>query len=228
MTTSKRTTRGAGSRPDNGAATPSAPPQSRRPRVRRRRAHRAVRPRRCERASANRRRAPPAQRTRLQRIRRRRRRRIPFSIVTHRSRRRPTSGRSIAASSRATRWRTGSRRKRKWISDCAAKAGARGIRLAKNILVGDVGGTHARFAIVDADGPPPWTIRERQDLEGGFPTFLDALRTYFERTGRAASGRRCDCRGRSRDGRHRAVHESRLEHFGRRPQEIRLRARGIW
>jgi len=27
MTTSKRTTRGAGSRPDNGAATPSAPPQ---------------------------------------------------------------------------------------------------------------------------------------------------------------------------------------------------------
>ena len=28
MTTSKRTTRGTGSRPDNGAATPSAPPQS--------------------------------------------------------------------------------------------------------------------------------------------------------------------------------------------------------
>jgi glucokinase len=49
--------------------------------------------------------------------------------------------------------------------------------------VGDVGGTHARFAIVDATGPPPWTIRERQDLEGAFPTFLDALRTYFDRTG---------------------------------------------
>jgi glucokinase len=49
--------------------------------------------------------------------------------------------------------------------------------------VGDVGGTHARFAIVDAGGPPPWTIRERQDLEGDFPTFLDALRTYFDRTG---------------------------------------------
>ena len=81
------------------------------------------------------------------------------------------------------RWRTGSPRKRKWISDCAAKAGSRGIRLAKNILVGDVGGTHARFAIVDATGPPPWTIRERQDLEGGFPTFLDALRTYFDRSG---------------------------------------------
>jgi hypothetical protein len=28
MTTSKRTTRGTGSRPDNGAATPGAPPQS--------------------------------------------------------------------------------------------------------------------------------------------------------------------------------------------------------
>jgi glucokinase len=49
--------------------------------------------------------------------------------------------------------------------------------------VGDVGGTHARFAIVDAEGPPPWKIRERQDLEGNFPTFLDALRTYFERSG---------------------------------------------
>jgi glucokinase len=50
-------------------------------------------------------------------------------------------------------------------------------------LVGDVGGTHARFAIVDAAGPPPWNIRERQDLEGDFPSFLDALRTYFDRTG---------------------------------------------
>jgi glucokinase len=47
--------------------------------------------------------------------------------------------------------------------------------------VGDVGGTHARFAIIDAAGPLPWTIRERQDLEGNFPAFLDALRTYFER-----------------------------------------------
>lgn len=49
--------------------------------------------------------------------------------------------------------------------------------------MGDVGGTHARFAIVDAAGPPPWTIRERRDLEGDFPTFLDALRTYFDRSG---------------------------------------------
>jgi glucokinase len=49
--------------------------------------------------------------------------------------------------------------------------------------VGDVGGTHARFAIVDAAGPLPWNIRARQDLEGAFPTFLDALRTYLGRAG---------------------------------------------
>jgi glucokinase len=48
--------------------------------------------------------------------------------------------------------------------------------------VGDVGGTHARFAIVDATGPAPWRIQERQDLEGRFPTFLEALRAYFDRT----------------------------------------------
>ncbi len=49
--------------------------------------------------------------------------------------------------------------------------------------MGDVGGTHARFAIVDASGPLPWNIRGRQDLEGAFPTFLDALRTYLDRSG---------------------------------------------
>ena len=162
-------------------------------------------------------------RTRLQRTRRRQRR---PSIVTHRSRKQPTFDRNTAASSPGTRWRIGSPRKRKWISDCEARAGFQGIRLAKNILVGDVGGTHARFAIVDAGGPHPWNIQERQDLEGQFPTFLDALRTYFERTGAPASGRRGDCRGRSRDGWHRALHQSRLEHLGSRPEEIRLRASG--
>jgi glucokinase len=50
----------------------------------------------------------------------------------------------------------------------------------RTILVGDVGGTHARFAVVDVSGPPPWTIREREDLEGAFPTFIDALRKYFD------------------------------------------------
>ncbi len=48
--------------------------------------------------------------------------------------------------------------------------------------MGDVGGTHARFAIVDASGPPPWRIRARGDLEKAFPTFDDALRSYFEQS----------------------------------------------
>jgi glucokinase len=51
------------------------------------------------------------------------------------------------------------------------------------ILVGDVGGTHARFAIVDASGRAPWRIRQRQDLEQTFPTFIAALRSYFDRAG---------------------------------------------
>ncbi len=50
-----------------------------------------------------------------------------------------------------------------------------------SILVGDVGGTHARFAIVDASGDPPWRVRQRQDLEQNFPTFSAALHGYLER-----------------------------------------------
>jgi glucokinase len=46
-----------------------------------------------------------------------------------------------------------------------------------------VGGTHARFAIVDASGPAPWRIRQRQDLEQHFPTFHAALGSYFEHAG---------------------------------------------
>ena len=72
------------------------------------------------------------------------------------------------------------------MNDCGARParrGRRGTQLTKPILVGDVGGTHARFAIVDVAGPRNWSIRERQDLEGDFPTFLDALRTYFDRSG---------------------------------------------
>ena len=45
-----------------------------------------------------------------------------------------------------------------------------------------MGGTHARFAVVDASGPPPWRIPARQDLAEAFPTFIDALKSYFERT----------------------------------------------
>jgi glucokinase len=50
-----------------------------------------------------------------------------------------------------------------------------------HILVGDVGGTHARFAVVDASEPPPWRIQDRRDLAEAFPTFVDALQSYFER-----------------------------------------------
>jgi glucokinase len=56
------------------------------------------------------------------------------------------------------------------------------LSVGTHILVGDVGGTHARFAVVDASGPPPWRIQDRQDLAEPFPTFIDALRSYFERT----------------------------------------------
>lgn len=49
------------------------------------------------------------------------------------------------------------------------------------VLVGDVGGTHARFALVDVAERGPWRIHTRQDLEQSFPTFGDALHTYLER-----------------------------------------------
>jgi glucokinase len=53
--------------------------------------------------------------------------------------------------------------------------------MANAILVGDVGGTHARFAVVEASGPPPWRIEQRQDLTEHFPTFVEALESYFAR-----------------------------------------------
>jgi glucokinase len=51
------------------------------------------------------------------------------------------------------------------------------------ILVGDVGGTHARFAIVDVSGLGALRIKHRLDLEQQFPTFSAALRTYIEHCG---------------------------------------------
>jgi len=54
------------------------------------------------------------------------------------------------------------------------------------ILVGDVGGTHARFAQVDIPAAGTWRIHARQDLAGAFPTFEDALRRYFEQMPQAA------------------------------------------
>ena len=51
------------------------------------------------------------------------------------------------------------------------------------ILVGDVGGTHARFAVVEPSDTGPWRILHRLDLAERFATFNDALRSYLERAG---------------------------------------------
>jgi glucokinase len=56
-------------------------------------------------------------------------------------------------------------------------------RANHRILVGDVGGTHARFAVVEPSDAGPWRILNRLDLAEPFPTFNDALRSYLERAG---------------------------------------------
>jgi len=53
------------------------------------------------------------------------------------------------------------------------------------VLVGDVGGTHARFAVVDT-GTTPWRIGDRVDLDADFPDFAGALRAYLDRAGLAS------------------------------------------
>jgi glucokinase len=50
------------------------------------------------------------------------------------------------------------------------------------ILVGDVGGTHARFAIVDVSAKP-WKVAEPVVLDADFPSFRDAVRTGLEELG---------------------------------------------
>lgn len=49
-----------------------------------------------------------------------------------------------------------------------------------SILVGDIGGTHARFGIVEVSGRSPWRIHSRRDIDAKLPTFIDALRSYFD------------------------------------------------
>jgi glucokinase len=51
------------------------------------------------------------------------------------------------------------------------------------VLVGDVGGTHARFAVVELSEGAPWRILHRLDLIEPFATFNEALRSYLERAG---------------------------------------------
>src|SRR5215472_14789643 len=53
---------------------------------------------------------------------------------------------------------------------------------AVTILVGDVGGTHARFALVDVDADP-WRIEKRLSLDEDFRSFADAIRAGIERLG---------------------------------------------
>jgi len=50
------------------------------------------------------------------------------------------------------------------------------------VLVGDIGGTHSRFAVVDVSGLPR-RIDHRLDLEGTFPSFNAALRFYLDQAG---------------------------------------------
>ena len=47
------------------------------------------------------------------------------------------------------------------------------------MLVGDIGGTHARFAIVEQDAPSA-EMREWLDVPEGFATFAQALRHYLD------------------------------------------------
>ena len=51
------------------------------------------------------------------------------------------------------------------------------------MLVGDVGGTHARFATVDVSAPTPWRLENREDSAIHFATFEQALRQYLDRSG---------------------------------------------
>jgi len=57
------------------------------------------------------------------------------------------------------------------------------VRSDNRILVGDVGGTHARFAVVEPSQAGPWRILQRLDLAERFATFNEALRSYLERAG---------------------------------------------
>src|SRR6202041_2352162 len=86
------------------------------------------------------------------------------------------------AACRGTSSRTGSPLSGKWPSVRGATAVIEvRLSLADVILVGDVGGTHARFALVDpSEG---YRVHHRQDLTGNFPTFTDALRGYLEGLG---------------------------------------------
>src|SRR5690242_12266205 len=52
----------------------------------------------------------------------------------------------------------------------------------ESILVGDVGGTHARFAVVEVSGRD-WQIAERLELDENRPAFADVVRECLDRLG---------------------------------------------
>ena len=53
---------------------------------------------------------------------------------------------------------------------------------AQQILVGDVGGTHARFAVVDVSAKP-WQITHGLDFDEDFKSFTDSVHAYLDRAG---------------------------------------------
>lgn len=53
----------------------------------------------------------------------------------------------------------------------------------KNILVGDIGGTHARFAILERNDSAP-RLRHWADIPNDLPTFVQALQRYLDGLGR--------------------------------------------
>lgn len=55
--------------------------------------------------------------------------------------------------------------------------------MGESILVGDIGGTHARFAVLERNGSAS-RLRDRSDLAGEFPTFERALGRYLDGLGR--------------------------------------------
>jgi glucokinase len=50
-----------------------------------------------------------------------------------------------------------------------------------SILAGDIGGTHARFAIVDRGESARWRLHDGLDLSDGFASFEETLRHYLNR-----------------------------------------------
>jgi len=54
--------------------------------------------------------------------------------------------------------------------------------MSSTVLVGDIGGTHSRFAVVDVSNPVR-RIDHRGDLSGAFAGFREALRAYLDQAG---------------------------------------------